>query len=122
VKILSRHHLDRAIRFGSALAVLAAMMTSPIRPPSVGSGPVVPNYLRRNFAVPPALSTRLCALSQLLPASPMKAVRAEVEEESAGPEAIPTWHPAGLAYSLAPRTARDPSGPVNPGTSRPLRC
>jgi hypothetical protein len=122
VRIPSRDHLDRTIRLAAALAVMVGVLTSPIRPPSVGSAPVVPNYLRRNFAVPHTLSNRLSTPSQSLQAAPIKAVRSEVEEEGAGPDAIPTWHPAGLTCRLAPRMTGDPSGPVRPGNSRPLRC
>ncbi|HWE35130.1 MAG TPA: hypothetical protein VG406_01055 [Isosphaeraceae bacterium] len=121
--MFDRNSFHRAIRVVAALAVLTAVMTSPIRPAVTGSAPIVPNYLRRNFAVPPTLSKRVCMPSQALQAAPLKAVRSEGEEEPLGRASCPTWALSGpiLSATLRP-TVRDPIGPCQSPSSQPLRC
>jgi hypothetical protein len=48
---------DRAIRLATALALLAAVMTSPIRPPKASGDGSHVDCLRRNFGIPAKADT-----------------------------------------------------------------
>ena len=54
--------LNTCIRVASAVALLMAVVTSPIRP-SGSTRSLSPNYVRRNLALPPTPPTRLPAVS-----------------------------------------------------------
>ena len=55
----NQSHLNRAIRFATALALLAAVMTSPIRPANaaLASGTSQVDGLPHNFAIPGKATT-----------------------------------------------------------------
>ena len=118
-----RDTLNRGIGAAAALALLVAVMTSPIRPASaLGTGRRAGHH-RRNFAMPPSHSTRLCVTSVTPRAMPLKAVRmeSEVEENSGAPcPAGPALVPPPPAPLQAPDRdwATAGGGRVPP----PLRC
>jgi hypothetical protein len=77
----ARNIVNRWICVASALAVLVAVMTSPIRPLTPGDALFHPNCLRRNFGIPPTRSASFSLKSLTQRAAPVKAVRSENEEE-----------------------------------------
>ena len=117
----SREILKRGICIASALALLLAVMTSPIRPSSAAGGYPRPDCLRRNFAIPPTHSTRLSVTSVTSLSGRVKALRSESEEEvsrTASPPCSPfDSPPPPVSFPLGDLTAF-----VLIRSTRPLRC
>ncbi len=117
----SRDVLNRGICVASALALLVAVMTSPIRPSNLARALSRPDCLRRNFAIPPTHSTRPSAMSIASPSARIKAVLSEEEEKTGGTTCSaccssdlprmpslkpPAWGPASFGLLQAPRPLR----------------
>src|SRR5947209_7011292 len=118
--MIRRTYLNHGICLTSALALLVAVMTSPLRPLSPSGTSSHLDCLRRNFALPSAHTTYLRV--KCLRAAPVKAVRSEREDEKLGR----TKSPAGCSFpqplSLSLKTPGSAPG-VFPlaRTSQPLR-
>src|SRR5947209_14578837 len=77
----SRDILKNGIRVASVLALLAAVLSSPIRPSTVAGRSPHPNFFRRSFALPPTYSNGPSGPSITSPSTRIKAVRSQNEEE-----------------------------------------
>jgi hypothetical protein len=116
-----RNVLDRGVCVASALALLLAVMTSPIRPVDTLRTCSPPNCLRRNFAIPPTHTARHFLKLATLGASLVKAVRSENEEEKLSRASRPAWY----FFGLLPSPNASSSKLITPGlirVSQPLRC
>lgn len=118
----NRTCLKNGIHVVSSLALLVAVMTSPIRPALLNPHRSPRDFLRRNFGIPRSTSSRFDTKSISATPVPFKAFINEGEEE--------VGESARLAGSM-PNTdspafeapARDCVFPVlSRGALRPLRC
>lgn len=89
--MLGKNVIKRGICIASALSLLVAVMTSPIRPSIHALSHTRPNCLRRNYAIPPSHSTRHSVVSIALRVITVKAVRSEEEERKLGRMTSPAW-------------------------------
>lgn len=106
----------------SALALLVAVMTSPIRPSRAAGGSSHLGCLRRNFATPPTHSACPSATSLTSPPGFLKAVRSESEEERRGTESLGCC-PFDLSITASSEAIfPDLAAPGHIPASRPLRC
>jgi hypothetical protein len=115
--------LNRWICIASALALLAAVMTSPLQPSIDHNAFSRPGFLRRNFAIPPTRSAFLSLKSVSLRAVSVKAVRSENEDEKLSRAARPAW--CSLSLPPSPLLSEMPCAPAANGlarASKPLRC
>lgn len=120
-----RNVLNRWICIASALALLVAVMTSPLQPLSSngGLGLSRPDCLRRDFAIPLTHSATHPLKSLTLRTAPVKAVRSESEEENLSRAAAPSWNHLGLPPSFSHQApAWAPADLVPTRASQPLRC
>ncbi len=116
--------LNRWIEVTTALALMVAVITSPIRPSRSANYPSDHACLRRNFSLPPARSTPQSVTPGISGyASRVKALPSEDREEE---ELTWTTRPACYLFifqpSSPPKPARDSAsgGPIR--AIRPLRC
>jgi hypothetical protein len=119
--MFSRNLFKHGICVTSALALLVAVMTSPIRPSRSNPGLSYPNYLRRNYSIPPTDSTRPSPTSITSLQVRVKALRSEDEKKLVG-----TTRLARCPFDLPPHPSLTPPrdlstvGPLR--ASHPLRC
>jgi hypothetical protein len=118
-----RNVLTRWICVASALALLVAVMTSPLQPLSSNGGLSRPDCLRRNFALPLSGSASVSLKSITLRTVPVKAVRSENEQEKQSRAACPSWCSLGLppTFSLQSLAWAPPALGLT-RASQPLRC
>jgi hypothetical protein len=118
-----RNVLNRWICVASALALLVAVMTSPLHPLSSSGGLSRPDCLRRNFAIPLPRSTSGPLKSLTLRIAPVKAVRAENEQDKLSRAACPSWCSLVLppSFSLQALAWAPPALGLT-RASQPLRC
>jgi hypothetical protein len=116
----SRNLSNHGIRVASALALLLAVLTSPIRPPS-SDVPPGETYLRRNFALLASHPIRLSATTAS-PPERVKAIRSLKEDDLSGATVLvrPSFGPARPfpCDAIPPAPAL---GILDP-TAYPLRC
>lgn len=114
----SRTSLTPCVQLASALALLVAVMASPIRPALSGRPATSPPGLRRNFGIPPS---RLSALPAVQQGVLVRAIASEDNEQ-------PRWAmaPTASAFNLPPVVAGQPAcEPLAVGhipLPHPLRC
>lgn len=117
-----RNLVDHCIRVVSALALLAAVMTSSSRPLKHASGCAAADCLSRTFASALKYAARVTAAP--IPSRPswVKALRTEFEEE----DLIETISSESEFFDLLSHQCPNPSGHfITTGTVRslhPLRC
>jgi hypothetical protein len=124
-----RNVLNRWICVASALALLVAVMTSPLRPLGSDGALSRPDCLQRNFATPPTRfatpptrSASLSLKSVTLRVAPVKAVCSENEEQLSKAK-CPAWCPLGPPLSSSLKTlAWAPAALGLTRASQPLRC
>jgi hypothetical protein len=114
--------LHHAIRLTTALALLAAVMTSPIRPSKAAGGGSHPDCLRRNFGIPAKADTAH------RPASPVpsrvvqvKALSSERRLDLTGDSARQYVDPA-CPSPASPEPERDSTAFRLDRAIHPLRC
>lgn len=118
-----RTSLKRWICVASALALLVAVITSPLRALSSSGALARSDGFRRNLAIPPTRSASFALKSVTLRTAPVKAVRSETEEEKLSRAACPARYSLGPPAASPLRSpARTPAGFGPPRTSQPLRC
>ena len=101
------------LRIVLSLAILGAILKSPIRVPL--TAPVPPNFLRRNFL----LCRNICARKAAVPAAARIKMIREKSEEGDRPVMAASAPLPPIAVSLAPSIGP----PHSPSPSRPhLRC
>jgi hypothetical protein len=109
-------------RSALVLALLVAVMSSPIRPTKAGAAHTMRDCLRRNFALPSSHATRLTLAAAPAPSARESVVRSEGEEDelefAARAEACFIEIPAKASTPPARETA--PLLP--PRAPHPLRC
>jgi hypothetical protein len=111
--------LNHVVRLVSALALLAAVMTSPIRPSKAASGTSQPDYLRRNFGIPRHGSTHRTAVPHTSRVVQVKALSSQTRLDW-------TTHPARHHDDLARTDSREPRRASSAfhldRAPHPLRC
>jgi hypothetical protein len=113
--------LKHATRIAAALALLAAVVASPIRPSSMTSGSPLLQLLPRHFGNPPTHSIRPSVTVAASRSDRVKAVESEddkVLSRTARPDGFACAPP--LSPALTP--ARESTAPVLHRATRPLRC
>jgi hypothetical protein len=118
----NRSLLSLGIHVATALSVVVAVMTSPMRPSRPGRGPSPPNDLRRNFALPLTHSTQRSVIAKGPESVRVRALSSEERENEL--EGTIGSARAFLTRHLAPprRPVRESAavGPVC--AAHPLRC
>ena len=109
---------NRGLCVTSTLALLVAVMTSPVRPLGPASRP---DCVRLNFSVPPIHSPHLFLRSAALRAAPVKAVHTE-KKESLSRDVSPAWCSLTPPSSTSLKTTSHPLEGLLTQASRPLRC
>jgi hypothetical protein len=118
-----RNILNRGICVASALALLVAVMTSPIRSLCPVNACSRLDCLRRNFAIPATHPARISLKTVVLRTAPVKAVRSETEEEKLSGTSCPAWCASDLPPSSSPKApAWAPATFGLAQSSQPLRC
>lgn len=121
--MVDRKLYNRWICVASALALLVAVMTSPLRPLRINGASSPPDCLRRNYAIPPTRSISLSLKSISPRAASIKAVRSENEEKRLARLACSAWW--SLVLSPSPSLKFLPCVPAVLGPTRAslsLRC
>ena len=118
----SRLTFKHSVCLGCTVALLVAVMASPIRPMR-SAGASAPNCLRRNFAIP-AAKNKLTRVSVRLAVSDpvqIKALASEAEEEPRSmTDAVTRLIALPPTPSIKPAQAMAVKGPSS--TLHPLRC
>lgn len=83
-----RDHFKRWVCIGSAVALVVAVMTSPIRPVPTLNGFASPNYLHRNFATPSTHLSHQAGKSVATGHVRVKAVTSEQRIEGRGKQRL----------------------------------
>jgi hypothetical protein len=105
------------LRIVVSLALLGAILKSPIRVPL--TAPVPPNFLRRNFSLCRNIGARTMVLRAAAPAAARIKMIREKSEEGDHPVTAASAPLPPIAVSLAPSIGP----PHSPSSSRPhLRC
>jgi hypothetical protein len=121
--MFQRTFLNRAICITAALAVVVAVWSSPVRPLRMFGSSAHPNYLRRNFAIPPTHAARHCVKSVMVRGAMAKAVRSESEAETLGKAVSRAQSSLNPPPSAHLKTAiRDLAIHGLPPSPPPLRC
>lgn len=120
--MIGRHIAKNAICIVSALALVLAVICSPIRPASLARTSLTLDFVRQSFAVPSIQKTRMTLSSVGAPTSRVKALQSEGEEDD---DALKGNRPTRVSGNVLPN--RTPAGPnstplARTQTPRPLRC
>jgi hypothetical protein len=124
-----RNAYHRGVCIASTLALLVAVMTSPIRTPGSTNPPAGPDYLRRNFSLAPTRSSHSGHSSHsplksvTLRTTAVKAVRQEDQRAKLGTAVRISLSALSPPPSASPRSGcRTPTAFVPDRGPRPLRC
>jgi hypothetical protein len=119
----SRTLLRSGIKLVSSLALLVAVMTSPIRPALSNRHTSRPDFLRRNFGIPRSTPSRFDSKSITAAPVRFKALLNEGEEEEVVELARLASSVPSSDFPSHPTPARDAIVPLaSQGALRPLRC
>jgi hypothetical protein len=121
--------VDHGVHILAALALLLAVMSSPIRPTRESQTASYPNYLPRNFAILETWQSGHLAMSALPSLRGRDAFDSDTEEEldaDIEDELTVTSPPASVSFEVIPFACPDPHPAVGHFTgalaARPLRC
>ncbi len=112
-----RHFLHRGLRVATAVALLVAVMTSPIRAPRSPGRSAHPNYLRRNFGMPKAHSSHRRTAPVTSRVVVVKAFQSENADELARTSCSTSCSPRPACRPLC-KTQADPRR-LRPRSSQP---
>lgn len=113
---------SRCLLVASAVALLVAVISSPLRPTGLSHRASCSSFLRRNFAIPPTYSDRLSAKPAPSRIFTIKALPTESEKERESTSVPAYGSPYLPSLTSFGHADRDRAIPIHAPVACPLRC